>query len=151
MAVSYQLVVDCASPPLLAHFWAEALGYVVAPPPSGFCSWDDYLGSLGVPAAQLGRGTDRIEDPRGEGPRIWFQVVPEGKTGKNRLHLDVFASHAGDFRGDGSPEVRHGLIETEVARLVSLGATRLSPVEDPGPEPSAVAMADPEGNEFDVN
>ena len=60
MAVSYQLVIDCASPELLAVFWAEALHYVPAPPPSGFDSWDAYLRSIGVPEAELGHGPDRI-------------------------------------------------------------------------------------------
>lgn len=67
MAVSYQLVIDCTSPELLAHFWAEALHYVIAPPPSGFDSWDDFYRSIGVPEDELGTGPDRIEDPNGEG------------------------------------------------------------------------------------
>ena len=49
MAVSYQLVIDCASPDPLAHFWAEALHYVVEPPPPGFDSWDDYYRSSASP------------------------------------------------------------------------------------------------------
>ena len=61
MAVSYQLVIDCTSPELLAHFWAEALHYVIAPPPSGFDSWDDFYRSIGVPEDELGTGPDRIE------------------------------------------------------------------------------------------
>jgi Glyoxalase-like domain len=92
MAVSYQLVIDCTSPEPLAHFWAEALHYVVAPPPSGFHSWDDFFRSIGVPEHQLGNGADIIEDPNGEGPRIWFQIVPEKKSTKNRIHIDVNAS-----------------------------------------------------------
>ena len=76
MAVSYQLVIDCAEPEPLAHCWAEALHYVIAPPPPGFDSWDDYFRSIGVPEADLGNGADIIEDPNGEGPRIWFQIVP---------------------------------------------------------------------------
>jgi Glyoxalase-like domain len=80
MAVSYQLVIDCTSPEPLAQFWAEALHYVIAPPPSGFDSWDDFYRSIGVPQDELGTGADRIEDPSGEGPRIWFQIVPEKKV-----------------------------------------------------------------------
>ena len=53
MAVSYQLVIDCTSPEPLAHFWAEALHYVIAPPPPGFDSWDDWYRSVGVP--EVGR------------------------------------------------------------------------------------------------
>jgi Glyoxalase-like domain len=92
MAVSYQMVIDCMSPEPLAHFWAEALHYVIAPPPPGFDSWDAFYRSIGVPEAELGTGTDSIEDPNGEGSRIWFQIVPEKKSIKNRVHIDVNAS-----------------------------------------------------------
>jgi hypothetical protein len=147
MAVSYQLVVDCAAPDVLAHFWAEALHYVISPPPSGFDSWEDFYRSIGVPEDQLGVSPDRIEDSQGEGPGIWFQIVPEKKSVKNRLHIDVFASG-----GRGSPyDVRRERVEAEAARLVSLGATRLHTVVEEGLDHYAVAMADPEGNEFDIN
>jgi hypothetical protein len=92
MAVSYQLVIDCTSPEPLAHFWAEALHYVIAPPPPGFDSWDHFFRSIGVPEDELGNGADIIEDPNSEGPRIWFQIVPEKKSIKNRIHIDVNAS-----------------------------------------------------------
>lgn len=92
MGVSYQLVIDCASPERLALFWAEALRYVIAAPPPSFDSWDDFYRSIGVPEDELGQGVDRIEDPKGEGPSIWFQVVPEKKSIKNRIHIDVNAS-----------------------------------------------------------
>ena len=49
MAVSYQLVIDCTSPELLAQFWAEALHYVIAPPPPDFDSWDDLTGQSAFP------------------------------------------------------------------------------------------------------
>ena len=147
MAVSYQLVIDCAAPGPLAHFWAEALHYVIAPPPPGFDSWDDFYRSIGVPDEELGDGPDRIEDPQGEGPRIWFQVVPERKSIKNRLHIDVDASG-----GRSAPlDVRRERVEAEAARLVSLGATRLSTMAQEGLDHYAVAMLDPEGNEFDIN
>jgi hypothetical protein len=147
MAVSYQLVIDCTSPEPLAHFWAEALQYVVAAPPAGFESWDDFSRSIGVPDDELGIGADRIEDPNGEGPGIWFQVVPEKKSIKNRIHVDVHASGARD-----TPlETRRGLVEAEATRLEGLGATRLSQILEEGLDHYAVAMADPEGNEFDIN
>jgi Glyoxalase-like domain len=92
MAVSFQLVIDCTDPDRLARFWAAALGYELEPPPAGFASWDDYWRDVGVPEEDLGIGEDRICDPGGAGPRIWFQVVPEHKTVKNRLHLDICAS-----------------------------------------------------------
>jgi Glyoxalase-like domain len=147
MAVSYQLVIDCTSPEPLAHFWAEALHYVIAPPPSGFDSWDDFYRSIGVPEAELGIGSDSIEDPDGEGPRIWFQIVPEKKSIKNRIHIDVSASGG---RGS-SLEVRRDRVEAEAERLEALGATRLRTIEGEGLDHYAVAMADPEGNEFDIN
>ncbi len=147
MPVSYQLVIDCAEPDLLANFWAEALHYVIAPPPTGFDSWDDFYRSIGVGEDELGIGADRIEDPNGEGPRIWFQVVPEKKSIKNRLHIDVHASG-----GRGTPlDSRRELVEAEADRLESLGATRLRTIFQEGMDHYAVAMADPEGNEFDIN
>ena len=126
MAVSYQLVIDCASPETLARFWAEALHYVVAPPPAGFDTWDAFYRSIGVPDEELGIGDDRIVDPRGEGPAIWFQVVPETKSVKNRLHIDV---HAGGGR-DLPLETRRERVEAEAERLASLGATRVRTIAD---------------------
>ncbi len=147
MAVSYQLVIDCTSPEPLAHFWAEALHYVIEPPPSGFDSWDDFYRSIGVPEEELGIGADSIADPNGEGPRIWFQVVPEAKSIKNRIHIDVLASGG----RDNPLETRRQLVEAEAARLVGLGATRKGPITEEGLDHYGVAMADPEGNEFDIN
>ena len=147
MAVSYQLVIDCAAPEPLARFWAEALHYDLAPAPDGFETWDDFYRSIGVPEEELGLGADSIVDPEGEGPRIWFQVVPEGKSVKNRLHIDVDASG-----GRGSAlEVRRERVEAEAARLVALGATRVRTNAEEGLDHYAVAMLDPEGNEFDIN
>ena len=147
MAVSYQLVIDCTSPEPLAQFWAEALHYVIAPPPDGFDSWDDFYRSIGVPDEELDGSMDRIEDPSGEGPAIWFQIVPEKKSIKNRIHIDVNASGG---RGS-SLETRHERIEAEAARLVSLGARRLQAMFEEGLDHYAVAMTDPEGNEFDIH
>ena len=147
MAVSYQLVIDCTSPEPLARFWAEALHYVIAPPPHSFDSWDDYYRSIGVPEDELGNGSDVIEDPDDEGPRIWFQIVPETKSIKNRMHIDVNASG-----GRGTPlDTRRERVEAEAARLVSLGATRLHAIVEEGLDHYAVALTDPEGNEFDIN
>jgi hypothetical protein len=92
----FQLVIDCADPDKLARFWAEALGYVFEPPPEGFATWDDYWRDFGLGEDDLGIGEDSIVDPDGHGPRIWCQIVPEGKTIKNRLHLDI--SVGGDAR-----------------------------------------------------
>jgi hypothetical protein len=147
MAVSYQLVMDCRSPESQAEFWAAALRYVLAPPPDGFGSWDDFYRSIGVPEEELGGGVDSIVDPKGEGPRIWFQIVPEEKTIKNRIHIDVAV---GGGRGN-SLEVRRKRVEAEAARLVGLGATRVRALAAEGLDHYAVAMSDPEGNEFDIN
>ena len=146
MTVRFQLTIDCAVAEPLARFWAEALHYVPAPVPDGFASWDDFYRSLGVPDDELGGGTDSIVDPRGEGPRIWFQVVPEAKSVKNRFHLDVDASG-----GRSVPlEVRRERVEAEATRLAALGATRTRTVSEEWLDHYAVAMTDPEGNEFDV-
>jgi hypothetical protein len=82
-------------------------------------------------------------DPDGAGPRLFFQQVPEGKTAKNRLHLDVRS--APGLEGD----ERMAALETEADRLVALGATRVSRSE-PAPPMSHgfLVMQDPEGNEF---
>ncbi len=147
MAVSYQLVIDCASPEPLARFWAEALHYVIASPPAGFESWDNFYRSIGVSEDELGIGADRIEDPQGEGPDIWFQVVPERKSVKNRLHIDLHASGGRDL----PLETRRERVEAEAARLVALGATRKQATVEEGLDHYAVALGDPEGNEFDIN
>src|ERR1035437_10460608 len=116
VAAKFQLVIDCADPEPLAQFWAAALGYVAGPPPAGFASWDEYWRDVGVPEDELGPGTDSIVDPDGRSPRIWFQVVPERKAVKNRLHIDVHASGGrglplGGRRqdGDGGNRGRGGL------------------------------------------
>jgi uncharacterized glyoxalase superfamily protein PhnB len=102
---------------------------------------------MGLPDEYLGRGEDRIADPSGGGPSIWFQVVPERKTIKNRIHLDIHAS------GDrGAPlRTRRELVDAEVRRLTELGATAVRVLQEDGFDHYAVAMTDPEGNEFDVN
>ena len=95
MTAKFQLVIDCADPEPLARFWVAALGYEFEPPPDGYDNWDDYWRAVGVSEDELGVGLDCIVDPAGRGPRIWFQVVPEKKTLKNRLHLDI-TSAAGE-------------------------------------------------------
>jgi hypothetical protein len=147
MAVGFQLVIDCADPDRLARFWAASLGYELEPPPAGFGTWDDYWRDVGVPEDDLGIGADCIIDPDGGGPRVWFQVVPEGKTVKNRLHIDVHASG-----GRGVPiETRRQRVAAEARRLTGLGATMAGILDEERIDHYAVAMADPEGNEFDIN
>jgi hypothetical protein len=147
MTVSFQLVVDCRSPQALAEFWAAALHYVIAAPPEGFDSWDDFYRSIGVPEDELGIGVDRIADPHGEGPNIWFQVVPESKTLKNRIHIDVDASGGRTH----SLDERRRRVDAEAVRLESMGATRREILDLEGLDHYAIAMVDPEGNEFDIN
>jgi hypothetical protein len=144
--IRFQLVIDCADPDRLARFWAAALHYELEPAPAGFDSWDDYYRELGFGEDDVGIGEDSIVDPRGEGPRIWFQQVPEVKSIKNRLHLDVSAGG-----GRAVPiATRIPLVDAEAQRLVELGATIIRTPAEPGRDHYAVAMTDPEGNEFDI-
>lgn len=147
MPVRYQLVIDCADPDRQARFWAAALGYELAPPPTGFATWNDYYRDLGLPEEELAVGADRISDPHGEGPAIWFHEVAEGKVVKNRLHIDIRASGA---RSD-PMAVRKARVDAEAERLVGLGATITVVMAQDGLDHYAVGMKDPEGNEFDIN
>ncbi|CUR60144.1 conserved hypothetical protein [metagenome] len=137
-----QITFDCADPAGLAGFWAVALGYELEPPPPGFATWDEALEAWGVPPA-LRNSRSAIVDPAGDGPRVFFQQVPEGKTAKNRVHLDVRA--APGLEG----EDRMAALEGVADELETLGAARFRRVE-PGQEMSAgfIVMNDPEGNEF---
>jgi hypothetical protein len=144
-----QVAIDCADPARMVRFWAEALHYVPEPPPAGYASWLAYWRSVGVPEEELAgeEGPDSVVDPAGLGPRIFFHAVPEQKSIKNRLHLDLGVSG-----GRSVPrEVRRERVDAEVARLVGAGARVLSPHDTPGVDHYAVTMADPEGNEFCVN
>jgi hypothetical protein len=149
MAARFQLVIDCANPEPLARFWSAALGYELEPPPDGYASWDAYRRDLGVPEAELGAGAgaDCIIDPSGQGPRVWFQVVPERKVAKNRWHLDISVSG-----GRAAPlDTRKQRVDAEAARLAGLGAVLVRVLYTEGLDHYAVAMTDPEGNEFDIN
>lgn len=142
MAREFQVTFDCADPASQAAFWAEALDYLVQPPPSGFGTWEDALASLGVPESEW-NSRSAVVDPAGVGPRVFFQRVPEGKASKNRVHLDIRV--APDLAGD----ERMAVLEDEAARLGLLGATRRSRVEPDGVmENGFIVMADPEDNEF---
>ncbi|WP_299055391.1 VOC family protein [uncultured Nocardioides sp.] len=137
-----QVTVDCADPAALSAFWAEALGYVVDPPPPGFDSWPAALEAWGVPQSEW-NSRSACSDPDGVGPRLFFQRVPESKSVKNRLHLDVRA--APGLTG----EERMEALEVEAERVRSLGATRVSRTDPDGRmEAGFLVMTDPEGNEF---
>jgi Glyoxalase-like domain len=147
MAVRYQLVIDCADPELMVRFWAAALGYEVEPPPPGFATWDDWRRDIGLPESYLGTGADSIIDPAGGGPRIWFHALPDTKTVKNRLHLDIHASGGRDL----PLEARRQQVDAEARRLCEIGATQTVVMATEGVDHYAVGMRDPEGNEFDIN
>ncbi len=137
-----QITFDCADPAALSAFWAEAMGYELQAPPQGFATWDEALAAMGIPEERRNDASALI-DPSGQGPRLFFQKVPEGKTAKNRVHLDLRA--APGLRGD----ERMAALEEEAERLVTLGATRQERHE-PAPPLGAghIVMKDPEGNEF---
>src|SRR5215467_13165614 len=144
MAAKYGITIDCADPGLLATFWAATLGYKPEDPPEGYATWNDFWRSRGVPDEELGDTYDILVDPDGKSPRIWFQPVPEPKTVKNRLHLDIRVSG-----GRSEPlEVRQEQVRAESRRLVDLGATILRELSEPGVDHFGILMGDPEGNEF---
>jgi hypothetical protein len=141
MAVPIQIVIDCADPDRLARFWAELLGYRLDPPPPGFDSWEAWLREQGVPEEDW-NSASAVSDPDGRGPRIFFQRVPEPKTLKNRVHLDV---NAGGGRETPADE-RRPAVDAAVDRAIGLGATKVRLVEERGER--HFVMEDPEGNEF---
>ncbi|MEU8137100.1 VOC family protein [Streptodolium elevatio] len=150
MSRDFQVTFDAHDPRALSSFWRDVLGYVHPGPPGvdlpegadPLAAWDEFLAGLGVPEDQ--RNTrSALEDPDGRRPRLFFQQVPEGKTAKNRVHLDVRA--APGLEG----EDRMAALEAECARLVELGAERVRRFEpEPPMSTGFIVMADPEGNEF---
>lgn len=108
------LSIDAADAASLARFWADALGREV------------------TAGADARYAVVDIDPAATSVPRLLFHQVPEGKTLKNRLHLDLITT---DF-------------ETEIARLTALGATRVQDVEHNGAR--WTTLSDPEGNEFDL-
>jgi hypothetical protein len=140
MATTFQVTFDAADPRALGDFWCAALGYVTQPPPEGFDDWDAALDAWGVPPEE--RDTKHaIVDPEGLGPRIWIQKVPEPKTAKNRVHLDVNVT-----AGIADASTHRARIRSEVERLTGLGATVSGEFEELGE--FWITLQDPEGNEF---
>ncbi|WP_438292307.1 VOC family protein [Streptomyces sp. HUAS TT7] len=149
MTLHWKLVVDAADPHAQADFWAAALGYTVEDN-SVLINRLRSAGAIG-PEIILEHGgriafrdlvavrhPDDSYDPEsgtGLGRRILFQRVPEPKTVKNRLHIDVHSAP--------------GTREAEVGRLTGLGASVLRQVKEAGGE--FMVMTDPEGNEFCVH
>ncbi len=136
----FQIVVDCQDALRLGEFWRTALGYVRSDPPPGHDSWAGWAEGLGIPRDQW---RDDAVDPDGVLPRLLFQPVPEPKTVKNRLHLDIQASDPA-----ATPEERRPAVDAEVARLTDAGARVRNPMNTA--EGYWVVMQDPEGNEFCV-
>lgn len=131
MAHGLQLTFDAADPPALASFWALALGYVEQPPPPGFDSWEAFAAANGIPEESMG-DYGAVIDPDGIGPRLLFLKVPEPKTAKNRMHMDVLVADR----------------EAHVALLVEAGASVMDTRSELGSE--WTVMEDPEGNVFCV-
>jgi hypothetical protein len=136
------LTFDCADPVAQARFWNQALGYVDAPPPAGWETWEAFLTDHGVPPDEWGDGA-AICDPSGTRPAISFLKVPEPKSAKNRLHLDVKIS--GGRHADSTQ--RTARIEAKVAELTEAGAAVDQRYDIDG-RLDHVVMLDPEGNEF---
>ncbi|MFE4451239.1 VOC family protein [Streptomyces sp. NPDC056796] len=117
-----ELTIDCHDPERLAAFWCGVLDFEVIDRDEGSVEIGSWVPTVGEVQARQMPVT------------LVFVRVPEGKTVKNRLHLDVSPIDAST--------------EDEVTRLLALGATRVDVGQGPGR--SWVVMADPEGNEFDV-
>ncbi|WUH98665.1 glyoxalase/bleomycin resistance/dioxygenase family protein [Spirillospora sp. NBC_00431] len=147
MVLGWKLVIDSTDASTLADFWAAALGYEVEDP-GALIERLLAAGRIGADAVVEHRGRKTFrgyaairhpEDPFdeasgvGRGRRLLFQDVPERKSGKNRLHIDVHSEPGG--------------LDALVARLEGLGATRVNEV-DQGPAGHWWVMRDPEGNEF---
>jgi hypothetical protein len=143
MATPIQVVFDANDPARLAEFWGLALGYVIQPAPEGSESWDDWARAMEIPEENWNDARALI-DPDGVGPRLFFQRVPEGKTAKNRVHLDVNAG------GGHHVERRYQIeaVEAHVALLLDAGASFLDRFDRE--HEYWVVMQDPEGNEFCV-
>lgn len=142
MATGFQVVFDCADPDRVARFWAETLGYRIQDPPDGFESWEAFLNAQGVPRSEW-NSASAVVDPDGTGPRLFFQRVPERKSVKNRVHLDLNVGG-----GRAAPmEERKGRVDAEAERLAALGARVFRPGSVENDE-YWIVMQDVEGNEF---
>lgn len=116
--------IDCANPAALVPFWEYALGYRLRP-------YDDEEVAR-LAARGLTPETDpevALDPPDGAGPTLWLNKVPEGKRGKNRVHVDVYVGEEG------------------IAGLVERGATLR---REPDDQIAWWILTDPEDNEFCV-
>ncbi len=143
MAYEFQVIVDCADPHALADWWAETLGWQVEPQDEAFIRQMISAGHAAESDTRLHHGAlvwkegAAIRHPDGTGgaPRVLFQLVPEAKSGKNRLHLDVRI---------GTDDVR-----AAIAGLTARGA-KVQHLGQQGTQ-TWVTLTDPEGNEFCVS
>jgi Glyoxalase-like domain len=140
MAATFQVTFDCANPAALARFWAEVLGYILQPPPPGYDTWEAFGETIGMPP-DAKDWISAVVDPDGVGPRLLFMRVPEGKSVKNRVHLDVHVVPPGT-----AMEERRQTLEARATELTGAGAREVARVEEFGQY--WIVMADPEGNEF---
>ena len=139
MAVGIQVTFDAVDPHRVARFWADALHYekedhaaiVEQLLAAGRLQPNQVVQAEGRAAF---RDVAACSDPTARGPRLFFQRVPEPKSAKNRVHLDL---HVGSENRD-----------QEVQRLTRLGATYLSTTNDRGPP--CITLQDVEGNELCV-
>ncbi|MEV6520868.1 VOC family protein [Longispora sp. NPDC051575] len=123
MAHLHDIVVDCRHPASTARFWAAVLdGYAVAPYDEAEL---ERLRANGIHDPE-DDPTVLVEPVDGGRPRLFFQLVPESKVVKNRVHLDLRAEDP----------------DAEARRIVELGGRVV--VDGAG----HVVLADPEGNEF---
>ncbi|MFF0471533.1 VOC family protein [Micromonospora zamorensis] len=139
MAVTISLTLDSTDAQVLAPFWKTALGYIDEPPPPPFTTREEWLAQFDLPEDDLPEHSAWLCDPDGTGPRLSILNVPEPKTAKNRLHIDIRVP------GHGSPDERWARILAKADRLVRAGGTVLR-----ADDRHHVVMADPEGNEFCV-
>jgi hypothetical protein len=147
MVYDIHLVFDCADVDAVSRFWLTALqgyDYPGSPPdlppgspPHGFDTWEAWADANEIPAEQR-YAARTIIDTTGRRPDIFFLAVPEGKTVKNRLHLDLKAS-----AGLPAEEVE-ARQDAEAARLIAAGATLVERVS------GHLVLRDVEGNEFCV-
>jgi hypothetical protein len=143
MAYEFQVAVDCADPHAQADWWAETLGWQVQPQDEEFIRRMIGLGHATDSDTTVHNGAlvwktgAAITHPEGteRAPRVLFQLVPEAKAVKNRVHLDV--------------RIGADDVEAAVAGLVARGAKVLHTGHE-GPH-TWVTLADPEGNEFCVS
>jgi hypothetical protein len=143
MAYEFQVTVDCADPHALADWWAGTLGWQVEPQDEAFIRQMISAGHAAESDTTVHHGAlvwktgAAIRHPSGmqRAPRVLFQLVPEAKSAKNRLHLDV--------------RIGTDDVQAAIASLTARGA-KVMHLGQQGPHPW-VTLTDPEGNEFCVS